>query len=89
MLRVMGIVITGLAVTVIVILVALLVLVRVGIRRQERTGCLACQPPGLSATLARRMAGLYVSQPAVGGCPAAEVGDDSSLVPDGSASPAA
>jgi hypothetical protein len=84
----MEIVITGLVLTVIVVLVALLILVRVGIRRQERTGCLACQPPGFSATLARRMAGLYVSQPAIGGCPAAEVGDDSSLIPDGSESPA-
>jgi hypothetical protein len=84
----MGIVLTGLAVTVIIALVGLLVLVRAGIRRQERAGCLSCQPPGLSAALARRMAGLYVSQPAAGGCPAAQAADESSLVPDGSESPA-
>ena len=63
----MGIILTGLAVTVIIALVALLILVRVGIRRQERAGCLACQPPGLSTGLARHLAGLYVSQPAAGG----------------------
>jgi hypothetical protein len=84
----MGIILTGLAVTVVIALVALLVLVRAGIRRQERTGCLACQPPGLSAALARRMAGLYVSQPVAGECPAAQAGDESSLVPYSSESPA-
>ena len=84
----MGIILTGLAVIVIIALVALLVLVRVGIRRQERTGCLACQPPGLGAALARRMAGLYVREPAEGACPAARAGDKSPLVPDSSESPA-
>jgi hypothetical protein len=84
----MGIILTGLAVAVIIALVALLVLVRAGIRRQERAGCLACQAPGLSATLARRLAGLYVREPAEGACPAARAGDKPPLVPDGSESPA-
>jgi hypothetical protein len=84
----MGIILTGLAVTVIIVLVALLVLVRAGIRHQERAGCLACQPPGLSTALARRMAGLYVRDPAEGACPAARTGDKSPLVPDNSESPA-
>jgi hypothetical protein len=84
----MGIILAGLVLTVIIVLVALLVLVRAGIRRQERAGCLACQPPGLGAAMARRMAGLYVSQPGAGGCPAAQAGDESSLVPDSSESPA-
>ena len=84
----MGIILAGLVLTVIIVLVALLVLVRSGIRRQERAGCLACQPPGLSTGLARRLAGLYVSQPAAGGCPAAQAEDESSLVPDSSESPA-
>jgi hypothetical protein len=84
----MGIILAGLVLTVIIVLVALLVLVRAGIRRQERAGCLACQPPGLSAAMARHLAGLYVSQPAAGGCPAAQAGDESPLVPDSSESPA-
>jgi hypothetical protein len=84
----MGIVLAGLVLTVIIVLVALLALVRSGIRRQERAGCLACQPPGLSTGLARHLAGLYVSQPVAGGCPATQTGDESSLVPDGSESPA-
>ena len=84
----MGIILAGLVLTVIIVLVALLVLVRAGIRRQERAGCLACQPPGLSAALARRMAGLYVSQPAAGGCPSTQAGGESPLVPDSSESPA-
>jgi hypothetical protein len=37
----MGIILAGLVLTVIIVLVAMLVLVRSGIRRQERAGCLA------------------------------------------------
>ncbi len=78
----MGIILIVLALTVIIALVVLLALVRVGIRRQERTGCLACQPRGLSTTLARRLAGLYVRQPPTGACPATRAKDESFLVPD-------
>jgi hypothetical protein len=84
----MGIILTALALTVIITLVTLLALLRIGIRRQERAGCLACQPPGLSTALARRLSGLYVRQPATSACPTAQAGDDSSLVPDKNESPA-
>jgi hypothetical protein len=84
----MGILLAGLAAIVIITLVALLILVRIGIRRQESAGCLACQPPGLSATLARHMAGLYVREPAEGACPAMRTRDESPLVPGSSESPA-
>ena len=75
----MAIILTVLALAVIIALVALLALVRIGIRRQERTGCLACQPRGLSTTLARHLGGLYVRQPTAGSCPAAQADDESSL----------
>jgi len=78
----MAIILTVLALTVIIALVALLALVRIGIRRQERTGCLACQPRGLSTTLARHLGGLYVRQPTAGACPGAQAGDGPSFVPD-------
>jgi hypothetical protein len=84
----MGIILTVLAITVIVALVALLVLLRIGIRRQERAGCLGCQPPGLSAALTRHLAGLYVRQPEDGTCPAAQAGAEPPLVPDNSESTA-
>jgi hypothetical protein len=84
----MGIILIVLAITVIIALVALLVLLRIGIRRQERAGCLGCQPPGLSAALTRRLAGLYVRQPPATVCPGAQAGDESSLVPDKNESPA-
>ncbi len=78
----MAIILTVLALAVIIVLVVLLALVRIGIRRQERAGCLACQPRGLSTTLARHLGGLYVRQPTAGACPGAQAGDESSLVPD-------
>jgi hypothetical protein len=84
----MAIILTVLALAVIIALVALLALVRTGIRRQERTGCLACQPRGLSTTLARHLGGLYVRPSAAGACPAAQADDESSLVPDKNESPA-
>jgi hypothetical protein len=84
----MAIILTVLALTVIITLVALLALVRTGIRRQERAGCLACQPRGLSTTLARHLGGLYVRQPPTGACPSARAKDESSLVPDKNESPA-
>jgi hypothetical protein len=36
-------------------LVALLVVIRAGIRRQERVACLICHPPGLTAAIARHL----------------------------------
>ena len=47
---------------------ALLAIVRVGIRRQERCRCLACQPPSLAASLTRRLIGLSVSRAAPSAC---------------------
>ena len=42
-----------------------------GIRRQQRTRCLVCEPPGIAAALARRLIGLSVSRPFHGECPTA------------------
>ena len=78
----MAIILIVLALAVIIALVVLLALVRIGIRRQERAGCLGCQPPGLSAALTRHLAGLYVRQPPTGACPATRAKDESFLVPD-------
>jgi hypothetical protein len=50
--------IIGLLLAVIVILLtllALLVIIRTGIQRQERGACLICHPPGLTAAITRRM----------------------------------
>ncbi len=84
----MAIILIVLALAVIIALVVLLALVRIGIRRQERAGCLACQPRGLSTTLARNLGGLYVRQPTAGACPATQADDESSLVPGKNESPA-
>jgi hypothetical protein len=57
----------GLTLAVIVILLALLallVIVRAGIRHQKRAACLICHPPGLAAALARRVLRLYARTPA-------------------------
>jgi hypothetical protein len=43
----------------------------VGIRSQERARCLICEPPGITAALARRLIGLSVSRPFPGECPTA------------------
>jgi len=59
MLRGMELFLTGLALTAIVLFVIPLAILRAGIRRQRRTASLTCQPPGLSAALARRVLGLY------------------------------
>ena len=42
-----------------------------GIRRQQRARCLICEPPGITAALARRLIGLSVSRPFPGECPTA------------------
>jgi hypothetical protein len=68
----MGTIVIVLALTVMVILVALLgvlAVLRAGIRRQERAACFTCHPPGLSTAIARRVLGLYARGPGcVEGC---------------------
>jgi hypothetical protein len=59
-------VIIGLTLAVIVILLtllALLVIIRAGIRRQERGACLICHPPGLTAAITRRMLNMNFRAP--------------------------
>ena len=58
--------IIGLTLAVIVILLALLALlliVRAGIRRQERDACLICQPPALTAAITRRVVNMNFRAP--------------------------
>jgi len=59
----MELILTGLALAVIVVFVIPLAVLRAGIRRQHRAASLTCQPPGLSARLARRVLGLYARTP--------------------------
>jgi hypothetical protein len=59
-------IIIGLALAVIVILLtllALLAILRAGIRRQERAACLICRPPGLTAAIARCVLRLHFQAP--------------------------
>ena len=56
----------GLALAVIVILLALLALlliVRAGVRRQERGACLICHPPALTAAITRRVVNMHFRAP--------------------------
>ena len=69
----------GSVLTVVIALVTFLVLLRAGIRCQERAACLACQPPSLSAALARRLAGLHVRQLTGCACPTAWAACESPL----------
>jgi hypothetical protein len=48
-----------------------LVVLSAGIRCQQRARCLICEPPGITAALARRLIGLSVSRPFPGECPTA------------------
>ena len=43
--------------------IALLAILRAGIRRQEHTGCLTCRPASLNTAIARRVLGLYARKP--------------------------
>jgi hypothetical protein len=63
----MTIFLTGLALIVLLAL-ALLAIVRAGIRRQERCRCLTCQPPDLPAALTRRLLRMQVQRPFRGAC---------------------
>ena len=47
----------------IIVFVVLLAVLRAGIRRQHRASSLTCQPPSLSASVARRVLGLYARTP--------------------------
>ena len=63
----MTIFLTGLALIVLPA-VALLAIVRAGIRRQERCRCLTCRPPDLAAALTRRLLRMQVQRPFPGAC---------------------
>ena len=52
----------GLGLVLIIVIVVPLAVLRAGIRRQDR-GSLTRRPPGLSASLARRVLGLHASLP--------------------------
>jgi len=55
---------SALAVTAILpALLALLLIVRAGIRRQERSACLICHPHGLTAAIARRVVNMQFRAP--------------------------
>ena len=85
----MAIILTGSALLIVVLVIPLVIL-RAGIRRQERCRCLACQPPGLAAALTRRLIGLSVSRPVPSTChlvQAHEVEDDSLLTAGENQSP--
>jgi hypothetical protein len=87
----MEIILIGLALIAVIVFVIPLAVLRAGIRRQEHTGCLACQPHGLSANLTRHVVGLYVREPLPGECLAArgrQCDDELSFVPDDDESPA-
>jgi hypothetical protein len=60
----MGALLIGLAAFTIVFIAIPLAVLRAGISRLERTDPLTCQPPSLSAALARRIVGLYAHLPA-------------------------
>jgi hypothetical protein len=72
----------GLAIVLLITIVILLALLRAGIRRQERAASLASEPCGLTAAIARRVLGLYASQPAESGNPET-AGRPDHLIPDG------
>jgi hypothetical protein len=67
-------IVIGLALLLIATFAIALAILRAGIRRQERTACFACPPPGLSAAIARRLLGLSARQPGCAGwCKQAEM----------------
>jgi hypothetical protein len=85
----MAIIVIGSALLIVLLVIPLAIL-RAGIRRQERCRCLACLPPGLAASLTRRLIGLSVSRAAPSACHrvhAHEVEDDSLLIAGGNRPP--
>jgi hypothetical protein len=59
----MGTILIGLAAIVIIVFAVPLAVLRAGIRRQEGAGSLTCQPPGLSAAIARRVCRMRSDMP--------------------------
>jgi hypothetical protein len=55
-------ILAGLGLVLIIVIVLPLIVLRAGIRRQDR-GSLTRRPPGLSAAIARRVLGLHASLP--------------------------
>ena len=51
------------AIVILLALAALLLIVRAGIRRQERGACLICHPPVLTAAIARRVVNMNFRVP--------------------------
>ena len=83
-LHAMTIFLAGLALIVFIGL-ALLAIVRAGIRRQERCRCLTCRPPDLAAALTRRLLRMQVQRPFPGACHDPQIHQpdhESLLVPD-------
>ncbi len=60
----MELILIGLILTAVIVFVIPLAVLRIGIRRLDRAASLTCQPPGLSAALARRVLGLHARKPA-------------------------
>jgi hypothetical protein len=48
--------------------IAVLAILRAGIRSQERTGCLTCRPASLNTAIARHVLGLYARKPGTATC---------------------
>jgi hypothetical protein len=71
-------------------MIAVLAILRAGIRRQERTGCLTCRPASLNTAIARHVLGLYARKPGTSdtcirsaGVPAADLaGHSPAAVPE-------
>ncbi len=59
----MELILTGSALAVIVVFVIPLAVLGAGIRRQHRAASLTSQPPSLSASITRRVLGLYARTP--------------------------
>ena len=74
-------ILAGLGLVLIIVIVVPLAVLRAGIRRQDR-GSLTRRPPGLSASLARRVLGLHASLPgAEPADPDSQPEDESLFVP--------
>ena len=54
---------TAVTIVMLLVLLALLVIMRAGIRRQERGACLICHPPALTALIARRVVNMGFRAP--------------------------
>jgi hypothetical protein len=61
--RIVIIGLTAITIVTLLVLLALLIIMRAGIRRQERGACLICQPPSLTALIARRVVNMHFRAP--------------------------